>query len=315
MLLVVRRLLLAVCITGCSSGDAPESLSRHPLLSLVEVRSIPLPAGSLVRGASLSLHGDVLYWSDSSVIMVPNDGTSNAVHLCRGQLFQPVSAAFAAQDTLVEIVDAGYRSVYRSARGGSCTRQLLPIYAKHVADAVRDDTGWLLLLNSTERKGQVIRLRYGVEPSQLFEFVQDSATPTDLTSTYFGVADGRLIGATINWPFTWILQDTLGIVQLRASALGVESSPGESIRDWVGLRVVALDKGFIQTVADPRSDARAMLLYDSAGRLIRQTRLKLPIGVLAAVPTQRQLLALRTTDRVELVVYQWAWQSPSLNRT
>lgn len=128
MLLSVTRVLLAVGITGCVSRDSPVVTSGHPRLSLVEVRSIQLPIGSAVRGADISAHGDVLYWSDSSVVVVSNDSASGGDYLCRGQLFRPVSAAFAERDSAVEIVDAGYRSVYRatvaeSARA-SCSRSM-----------------------------------------------------------------------------------------------------------------------------------------------------------------------------------------------
>lgn len=54
----------------------------------------------------------------------------------------------------MEIVDAGYRSVYRATRGGSCSRQLLPLFAKSVVDAVRDDAKWLLLLNPVKEKAR-----------------------------------------------------------------------------------------------------------------------------------------------------------------
>lgn len=162
-------------------------------------------------------------------------------------------------------------------------------------------------------KGEVVRFRYGAEPVRLFEFSQNSATPTDLRSSYSGAANGHLIRAGMYWPFRWILQDTSGVIQGGSSAREAVPAPGENFATWVGLRVVALDRGFIQTLADPRSDSRAILLYDSAGHFIRQTRLGLSFGVLAAEPAQKQLVALRTTDRVDLVIYQWAWQPPSLN--
>ncbi|WP_425153585.1 hypothetical protein [Candidatus Palauibacter sp.] len=46
---------------------------------------------------------------------------------------------------------------------------------------------------------------------------------------------------------------------------------------WVGTGVFALDSGFVQVLADLASD-------------------------------RRQLLALRRTDRVEILTYEWIWQ-------
>lgn len=192
------------------------------MLSLVEVRSIRLPTGSAVRGADLSADGDVLYWTDSSVIVVASDSASGSIHLCRGQLFRPVGAAFAGPDSRVEIVDAGYRSVYRATREGSCTRQLLPLYAKDIADAVHDDAGWLLLLSAKERKAEVARFRYGADPVRLFEFAQDSATPTDLASSYFGLSNGfaRLVNVLA------VHVDSSGHVRNRP--VGIVRAPGRS---------------------------------------------------------------------------------------
>ena len=77
-----------------------------------------------------------------------------------------------------------------------------------------------------------------------------------------------------------------------------------------GTGVHALDSGFVQVLADLRSDRRHLLVYDSSGSFEPSNgRSTYPSGFSTRRPTCQQLLALRRTDRPEIVTYEWNWQS------
>ncbi len=70
-----------------------------------------------------------------------------------------------------------------------------------------------------------------------------------------------------------------------------------------------LDSGFVQTIADLRSDRRSLLLFGSDGRFIRSTQLDIPMAFVSADPMAHRLIALRDIDERELVEYRWRWHS------
>jgi len=113
------------------------------------------------------------------------------------------------------------------------------------------------------------------------------------------------------WPFEWVALDTTGRVTLRARAIAITSgrSLDTTFVEWVGLPVVPLDRGFLQTLADPRSDRRILVLFGKHGQVLRQTGFGVPFGILAALPERRLLLALRRTDLTEIVTYRWDWRN------
>jgi hypothetical protein len=91
--------------------------------------------------------------------------------------------------------------------------------------------------------------------------------------------------------------------------MGETPIPTEIDDRWVGLATLHLDRGFLQVLADRGGERRAFAVYDSTGVLRRVTLVDAFIGFLDSDPASRRLLALRRTDRVELVVYEWAWGS------
>jgi hypothetical protein len=75
----------------------------------------------------------------------------------------------------------------------------------------------------------------------------------------------------------------------------------------VSLGTLALDHGYLQTIADLKSDLRVLVLYDTDGRVIRQSRLDVAIGMQYSIPARRLLLAAVRTNESQLIVYQWHW--------
>jgi hypothetical protein len=75
----------------------------------------------------------------------------------------------------------------------------------------------------------------------------------------------------------------------------------------LGLAVFALDTGYIQLLADPKTDLRAMLVYAPDGSLTHVTTIDTSMGILSTDPTEHELLMIRRTDKLEIVRYSWRW--------
>lgn len=71
-----------------------------------------------------------------------------------------------------------------------------------------------------------------------------------------------------------------------------------------------IDSGFIQVLADPKSDLRVIVLYSPNARLVRQAVMRVSLGFLDFEPITNRLLALRRTDGLELVTYRLQRNSP-----
>lgn len=142
--------------------------------------------------------------------------------------------------------------------------------------------------------------------------------PAALRRGYLTAAGRNAILSSLQWPFAWMSVDARGLKTTAAEPAGdwthtvtsgKFSGPAiqDSIRGWVGLSTVKLDQGFLQTLADPRSDRRVFVLYDNNGHVVRATSVDVAMAAVASEPRARLLLFLRRTDRLELVVYRWHW--------
>lgn len=75
----------------------------------------------------------------------------------------------------------------------------------------------------------------------------------------------------------------------------------------LGTGIFALDSGFIQILVDPKSDLRLVVRYAQNGAPEAVESLSTAFGILDTEPACKVLLALRRTDRLELVWYLWRW--------
>lgn len=78
---------------------------------------------------------------------------------------------------------------------------------------------------------------------------------------------------------------------------------------WFPLPLLPLDSGFLQVLADVRSDTRRIELWDEAGRHIRTTVLHSPIGLFSSSPEHRLLLGMKGGDPFRLILYRWRWHA------
>lgn len=115
------------------------------------------------------------------------------------------------------------------------------------------------------------------------------------------------------WPFEILLQ-TDSAVGPRSPLFEADttfSSDGYSAKasDLVNPGVHELDRGYLVTLADPKSDLRILLILDSHLQRSRLRVVNSAIAVVGTLPASRALLAVHTTNRTDLVTYQWAWKA------
>jgi hypothetical protein len=127
-------------------------------------------------------------------------------------------------------------------------------------------------------------------------------------------SSGRLL-ATLQWfPFQVSLfpVDHARLLNFAPGLLSVLPNVARSIdslnhRALISLPAVSLDQGYLQTIADLKSDSRVLVRYDERGKVVAQVHLAIPLGILQSLPTKRELLAVRTSGGSELVLYEWHW--------
>ena len=249
-----------------------------------------LPAHVVVRGGALSPRGDaILFWSGDTV-WIASTRHAEVRAVCPERVRAPLGAAFvgapaAGRAPAIEIIDGGIE--------GEEEPRLI-----RFADGQCRDTAW----SGPDPSLPIARDASG--------WVSDFEVPIAWSdSAVISVSSGPrgIIVSSRRFPFAWA---TAADGDSRSAAgrvpAGNESYYGND--PWIGTGVFALDSGFVQVLADLASDRRDLVFYDSSGAFKRRQVIDVPFGILDTAPDRRQLLAIRRTDRVEILTYEWTWQ-------
>jgi hypothetical protein len=298
------------------AGKAPVSRARAPIrqLTLQELHAHELPVTANVVGAAIANDGRIVYWGNGTVSLIARDKRI-ALPLCPAESRDIITAAFVEHDSVVEFFVHGDKTVvYRVEPHNKCTRSVtVTAIDDEVVSAARTTDGWIVGVVTARLSSATFSVAHDGSLRRLTPWEEAGQDPWDLRFSHLARETKGFIIASFRWPFTWVLLDSLGAVSKLSGPLAggsPEISEGPSdLREWIGLPVVALDRGFAQTLSDPRSDHRLLVLYDQAGRAIRHSQIEVPLGLLASSPEGRLLVALRRTDRLELVTYGWRWDA------
>lgn len=281
-------------------------------LSLSVIAAYDHPVGDPIYGGTLSADSSALTWTRTAVVRHDARGSE---FLCEDEVVRPLSAE-GLPNGVVEIVDSTRNSVLRHDPTSGCRVAFqIPVDAPLVL-AARLDDGWLLAHAPTPD-----RLQYRILTSDAMGRVAQPSTRVFSASESFRdtplvtAAGSTIIQSHSRWPFHWQQRDNVGTVLLHSSAVR-DSSPlgGAEYRSWIGLAVIPLDRGFIQTLADLRSDSRFLVRYDSHGAVVTAVNLSVPVGFMDSRPELALALGLRETDRKEILVYRWHWHDPVVNQ-
>lgn len=274
--------------------------------SLIEIVAYRIPLRFQVRGAAINDSGTVLYWSDSAAAVVAQNARAIEI-VCPRLPRRPIAAAFVSDSSAVEIVDAGSGAVFR--RDGDC-RQIFPLRAAGgFVSAARTRIGWVLGVVAPSGAGSVVAV--DTLGGALWSF-SSQAGPNEAWDPRYthlsAVATGVAFSA-LRWPFQWLWLAADGSVVARADTASLgRALPGAE--QWLGLPLVAVGNSLVQTIADPRSDQRRLVVYRRDGSLVRVVGLNTAMGLLASSPNGRLAVAVRRTDVLEIVVYRWVGPSP-----
>jgi hypothetical protein len=291
----------------------PRADGRFPKLLLKEQTAVRLPSGP-VRGVNATKQGYIVTWPAAGHEIWVMKGTDTASVVFAG-VTGIVAAALDTGGAAVDaVVTVGNKSglVNRLLGGTRSQSQIVALPVRvEVAVPFEDDwcfVGWRpndsrVQLNCIARKGGIIAHVTTLE-------MRDTTARFRMTS-----GPGVLLICRSNAPFdTWVVQRQSGrlVRHFQPSSMARVSTPttsdGRTRPRWFAAATVALDSGYVQTLADARSDDRMLILFDRSGAEIRQTRVSVSMAFVGVDQTRHELLAVRNSGVNELVWYSWAWQ-------
>lgn len=270
-------------------------------LLLQEEAAYPLPAGFELSGGQISDHGKVVVWSRLSAATLLWTDTA-WTRLCDAQLVVPAAATITPAG-LVEILDAETSIVY-TASPSQCDAEKR-LSSGPVVAASRCKAGWLVLRLLTKNSVQL--LADSAQTALLASLGPLFVDRSDAEQTTLECREMTTVIASSRWPFDWGAFDEEG----RLTVSGRPPDPIEidsMFTSAIGLRVVALDSGFAQIVAQFGGARRLLAVYDRAARLRSVSVLSTPIGLLSASRARRELLVLaRRGDAADALIMAWSW--------
>lgn len=305
--------LLAPLLAGAAGAPDQGALSSDRLL-LREIRAAVVPVGFEPAGGALSSDGDVVLWSRTrgDLFVLGSDGVGSRLDF--GSNDPPTSAAFLdGGATIAVMVGRSGREVRIDRQGNLIADRFLGgwVDSAPVHAAAFDGRGWLVVTRSLDDNLALRHVAASGQVTQLLTLrgVQHRSQLPDSfarVSAHAIAAGGRYL-VTLWWPpWTTVIIDSTGRTERVLRPVSHESMS----RFTLAVPALPLDRGFIQTLADLQSDIRLHQLFDARGRPARHITSGVRAGLVAVSLTGQLILALRRSDVLEAVTYQWSWHQP-----
>jgi hypothetical protein len=312
MTIRVGRLVLTIAAvtTGACNTWKAKSGSEPALLILTEVASSNL-AGFAARGGTILDAHSFAIWSDTAVRFIGPGGIRTETH-CRGKALRPLAVRIIDHSGAAEVFASNEAALLRFQPQGECQLLWRPIAGAGILGAAHTDSGWVLLRGNRDTVRALER--YGSDGRVNARWTLSDGESRALVppSTHISATGSNILLAAGRYPFAWFHWDLVGTkpVPRSSSAFGSDQRSAysaDAYKGWLGLPVVRIADGrFIQTLFDPQTDSRRLILYDSAGRVVKSVSVEAAMGIMAASVRQPVVVALRTTDRIEAVVYSYS---------
>jgi hypothetical protein len=288
---------------------------QMPPLHLDQVFAKDLPRSMRVEGAALSAKGSILAWGTGHPPLLLRD-TARDWETIPSDSRGIVAMAFGPDGSSVEAVDSVCACILIFDTAGVVRTRLHTRVRFMIESGTRGPSGWYL--GGRDRTGNyglaAVHSDGSVFPLQEFAAHRDS---DDEPPVYRLSTDGGdLLAATAVAPFevTRVAGSQALPVPFVSPVPGAVADSVASEGLWAGMDVIPLDSGYVRTFADLRSDMRLLVLYDRQGELRRVSPVAVPLGMLGASVESHLLLAARTTDKREIVLYRWRWGDEPLTR-
>ncbi|MGQ0713961.1 MAG: hypothetical protein ACT4PJ_09525 [Gemmatimonadaceae bacterium] len=313
LLRVPIEVVLALCLAAEVTGS--QTIERS-LLKLEERRVMPLTTSFAVSGATVTLQGSYVVWSRTQrkVQYVRADEVRS---ICDGMALAPISAAFTNGDATVEVIDAEGRLIRWNESDARCTPVDSIVVTGELMGAVYHEGGWIIAAEDGQGRGVLLLRGRSGGVRHVVESSSRLGSALHLPQSFFSPHPQGLLLSLAVWPFQWRVISTAGGVLAEGQpftgdttiVVGTDTARASSM---VGLASHRLDRGYVQIVADPKSDIRLFVLYDDSGRRVRMKPVAVSMGILQVLPEHHWLAALRRTRDLELVLYHWRWE-PSIH--
>ena len=292
----------AVC-GACSPGPPPDVRSLQ--LDLVEEWHYALPPGFEVGGVAVGPRTTVV-WSKATPEIVVRDSAGRWRHTLISGGSRLTGASMPAAEGPVVLLDASGRIVSDASKwAGARAFETMPtnpedaeLFAGRWLVSVSDTmTGMAVLAPGRDSNHIFFRYRTPIGPGRP---VRDRGT--------LDVYGDELLVSSRFFPFTVFVLDSAGTVRSKFSpTLALPMRP-DSARDLrarlVSMSTVRLDRGYLQTLSDPFSLGRVLVVYDDSGNTVRATKIDVPMSVVASYPADRRLFAVRALETQEVVAYR-----------
>jgi hypothetical protein len=297
---MTRFVVLACFVAALVPRSAASQQPAH--LRLTEAFAHPLPDTLQVGSIAVGGPDELLAWApNQDVVLHMVHGEQRALGV--GHLQLPVGAAFV--DGGFEVVDAQRRGVVSFAADGA-ERGFRAISATGaLRNAVRTPAGWFVGVNSLAEGYSLLRL-LGDSVQVLARLPADSSPNAPLREAQLAPDGDGVLMTDVRAPFATLRISADGRV-LGTLQPGLPAAGGPRAK-WVPLPALTLGDGFVQVFADLSSDLRDLVVFDAGGRVLRRTRVEVPLAFVASVPSLRLLVGSRAIGARELVGYNWEWE-------
>lgn len=302
----VCQFLLSAC-TGCV-GDS-SSLERWQL-QLSEVFAEVVPSDMPVVGGTL-VGEEFVVLRFPTGIAVLSRATRVWSRPCPETLAASIGISATATPGVVEALLPSGFVVTVNLRTGACSRtesagvdwDALPTEAVKVAGSWRvrttRDNGDRP--DSPANDGAQTRIRV-------------IASPDARQDLHWTVGRRGLTITALVYPFEWRDSGSTGVVVGHPfdsdTSVSFEAKT-VAARTLRSLSAQRLDHGYLQTLSDPTSDLRLLVVYDDLGRRVSAATIEAPLGIVGTSPPRHELLAVRTLGAAEVAIYRWQWKRPS----
>jgi hypothetical protein len=310
MTLIRNAILIGIGFTS-GTGAQVQMHDRPTHLVLTVQRTVALPDGSRIAGAAISPSGSLVLWARGLPGLFVIQENARA-RMCTSTVKAPIAGSF-EDDSTIDVLDmAGPAAYVLNLAERRCTLAI-SLHVGQLLGGARSGGSWIV--GDIGKAGAIEIGRVGRTGlvTHLVRSTGAAGDPFSLARAFARPLRRGVLLASVQWPFRWTALSMTGHVirrsagMLAPNARAVLPSPADSLINWLGLPVLALDQGYIQTIADPRSDRRIVVRYREDGSPVAAHALDVAMGFLASNPATHQLVALRRTNHTDLVIYHWHW--------
>ena len=296
---------LVLCVAGSLNAQ------RAPL-QLVQADFLQVPPDLRISGGALGQDGRIGIWSreDGAIWLVADRSLRR---LCAATQMTPVGMAHVASG-VIEVVDARGNQILTVDSDGSCHVRLRLPHAGTFSTATRNPTNgkWGVIASGAD--GHAVLMLVDRDNSTRFHPL-DPIEFREASAIHIRAGGGGFVLSRIDWPFDWTLISIAGQTGEKGRPFATDfvmtlQDDTASVSRWLALPTHWIGDGFLQIIADPRSDARALVRYDQRGNTLSTRLIDVSLGLLDFDFASERLLALRRTNGLELVTYRLQQNNP-----